>query len=147
MPNWCDNILLVEGSEEDVHRWVERAASWDDPDEDTQPIHFSAFLPPPANTDQFDLLDWRVENWGTKWEPEFFDMKRSCGKATYYFETPWGPPLEWVIQVSQQYPEMKFRVDYGEPGMDFSGEMIFQDGQVLHSSEGFYEDFKHKCGS
>lgn len=138
MPNWCENRLEVQGDEKEVHGWVEQASSLRGPDVDPQPIHFAAFVSQPDDLPDTEIIDWRYNNWGTKWEPEFFSMDRLQGGATYYFETPWGPPLVWIEQVSRQYPALEFRLVYAEPGMDFSGDVVIKSGRVLRETEGCY---------
>ncbi len=69
-----------------------------------------------------DWYDWRVKNWGTKWdaaesyilddEDEFFSIE---------YNTAWGPNIEWVRYVAKQFPELTFTLWFEEPGMGFCG--------------------------
>jgi len=124
MPNWCRNTLLVEGSERDVYRWVERAASFER--SDPQPLNFAAFVSPPPDITPRSL--WCAANWGTKWEPSMMDFVRKEGSAKYVFDTAWDAPLEWLRRVASQHPEIQFSLSWREPGGGFAGESLFQDG-------------------
>ncbi len=69
-----------------------------------------------------DWYDWRVKNWGTKWdaaesyilddEDEFFSIE---------YNTAWGPNIEWVKTIAKQFPELTFTLWFQEPGMGFCG--------------------------
>lgn len=139
MPNWCGNVLSVNGPEADVYRWVEEAASWKSAD--PQPLHFSAFLPPPPNLQGRELVFWRIENWGTKWEPEITDFTREEGHAQYRFDTAWGPPLDWFLLVTKRYPTLSFCLFYIEEDMDFAGEVVVDNGEVSEKTETTVAEF------
>ena len=54
------------------------------------------------------------------WNESIIDgVKRS---ALYYdFDTAWGPPIEFVKNISKKFPELLFYLKYHEPGMAFAG--------------------------
>lgn len=153
MPNWCHSTLIVTGSAVEVCSWVEKGSALDksNPDVSPQPLHMEAFFPPPPDilADYGKVIDWQVDNWGTKWDVSFLDgldgaFSLSEGEATYRFDTAWGPPLEWLDYVAKKYPQLSFRLIYGEPGMDFGGEVVYQRGELIQDQEGSAEDFLDK---
>lgn len=75
--------------------------------------------------------DWAQKNWGTKWDAGEVDHDASPEYRYYAFNTAWGPPAEWAKRASAAYPELRFSIDYSEPGMGFSGEFIVAGGAVL----------------
>lgn len=134
MPNWCENTLQVSGREEDVHRWVERAASVCHPE--PQPLWFEAFVPPPWYLHDSDLISWRCACWGTKWDAVFeeigrWSLVRSKGDARYRFDTAWSPPLAWLQRMAADYPELRFFLTYKEEDEDMAGEMLIENSQVV----------------
>lgn len=142
MPNWCHNTLEVRGREEDVHGWVEKAASFEHAELDPQPLWFEAFVQPPGRfaSSPKKLISWRYNNWGTKWEPRVLDIKRSPGRAEYRFHTAWSPPLEWLEIVARKHPELEFHLQYSEPGMNFAGEIIFREAEVIFEDNATFEE-------
>lgn len=66
--------------------------------------------------------DWRVQNWGTKWEPcDTYMHTQTKDNVEMSFETAWGPPVEWLEKVSKDFPDLEFNLEYDEPGMCFGG--------------------------
>ncbi len=77
-----------------------------------------------------DWYGWRVKNWGIKW-----DVKATldCDDDTlleYIFDSPWGPPTQWLEKVSKDYPKLIFRLKYDEPGMGFMGYAKAHNGKL-----------------
>lgn len=151
MPNWCHNTLQVWGSEEELHKWVERAASSPDPHMSAQPLRFEAFYPIPPGTE--DELGWCSRHWGTKWDASFsapllkpgrgrqaaFSLQE--GLATYRFDTAWAPPALWLQRVAEKYPGLDFSLTYGEPGMCFGGSIEYSGGEMFSLEEGYAEEY------
>ena len=72
--------------------------------------------------------DWRIENWGTKWnsyECELDNSQVDLGVLDYRFDTAWGPP-EPIYRALQTYiADHSLKIDvswfYNEPGMELAG--------------------------
>ena len=75
-----------------------------------------------------DWYDWRVANWGTKWDvgDNDADVGYTEGDTTvgFSFDSAWSPPIEFYSKMQ----ELGFTVKayYYEPGMAFCGR--FDDG-------------------
>ena len=88
--------------------------------------------------------NWRVSNWGTKWDASESDWDLEEGLLTVHFNTAWAPPIGWLENVSAQFPELKFEMLFQEEGQGFCGRadgvdgmVEWQDGAViLHDEEG-----------
>ena len=112
MPNWCDNRITIHGPKKyirKIDKIVNENTNGDGllnymmpmPKElkDTTSPSSSAKKPQPV-IDGFDnWYDWRVSNWGTKWELcEFFGMDlqdpEDSDEATISFscQSAWSPP-------------------------------------------------------
>mgnify|MGYP003339928972 CR=1 FL=1 len=74
-----------------------------------------------------DWYEWRIENWGTKWDIELDDKYVSQdGKMVQItFNSAWSPPIE----AYEKLKELGFEIYalYFEPGMSFAG--VWDDGE------------------
>ena len=142
MPNWCDNKLTVTHKDDAmVYRFV---------DAYTNNKLCSEFLPPIGE----DTVEWRVANWGQKWDigpgkneeyglyptvvpewPTTTQGKFDC-EASVSFSSAWQPPLG----LYERLVVLGFHVQasYFEPGMSFAG--TWANG-IEDYYEGSWEDF------
>lgn len=82
-----------------------------------------------------DWYEWRVNNWGTKWDVSSGDVDEMDGMSlNIFYDTAWGPNDGFIKFASIVYPSLKFRLSYEEPGMAFCGVLICENGEV--QSEG-----------
>lgn len=74
--------------------------------------------------------DWRVQNWGTKWE--LYDVALADNTCADEFSfscySAWSPPMEGLLSISKQFPNALFQLEYQESGEDFCGVTVFQNG-------------------
>lgn len=128
MPNWCSNALYVSGDADKVKSFFNNGVQdglWKMSLYFPMPIELEVTTSPSKEPNQ-DLIkrfghdnwyDWRCENYGTKWDSD----SDNYGDDYVYFETAWSPPLPWLQKVAKDYPELTFRIDYSEEGMQFGG--------------------------
>lgn len=128
MPNWCENTLIVTGSNDKVAEFYEKVVIVKDYE---TTLALNNLYPCP---DENDAHNWRINNWGTKWECEIYSMNESDGELTIHFNSAWSPPDLWVKYVARHiFPELHFHLAYLEMGMGFCG--------VLEGQENdFYEE-------
>lgn len=117
MPNWCNNKLTI--SHDDAAQ-IARI-------KEHKNKVLQEFIPCPQELlDGDGWYNWRVENWGTKWDIDLDIKEESAdGKSlVVYFDSAWSPPLE----AYQKLEKMGFAIDalYSEPGMCFAGR--YRDG-------------------
>lgn len=146
MPNWCKNHLIVGSAElEDVMELIT--------DKKTKEVTFEKFLPtPPAlldqtsptpkNADKKELqrlekkygatnwYDWRYKNWGVKWDAfrtEWLNDFEVC------FETPWGPPILFLINLSKKFPHTQFKIQFADEflGQYPLGQITITNGEII----------------
>ena len=131
MPNWCSNTLHISGDDDKVKSFFNNGIQnglW----------KMSLYFPMPKELEETtapskenneDLIkrfgydnwyDWRCANYGTKWDAD----SENYGDDHVYFETAWSPPLPWLEKVAKDYPELTFRLDYSEEGMQFGGTCV-----------------------
>jgi hypothetical protein len=138
MPNWCNNTIEIKGSTETIKKlWEEATAEGDEggllnamapmpkalndttsptPPDSKQPV-----------VDGFDnWYDWRVSNWGTKWDVsteglEFTDHGDGTAEITGWFDSAWAPPTGAYEKFCDDMDGVYLEAFYEEGGMDFAG--------------------------
>lgn len=121
MPNWCLNNLTIEHSDPAMVDRFEAAYNRGET--------CNEFIPEPENMGD-GWYDWRVNNWGAKWDigadvdsdhEEKYGLKatRVGNQISGSFDSAWSPP----IQLYEKLVELGYNVKatYWEPGMGFCG--------------------------
>ena len=130
MPNWCWNHLEVMCTEEHVaelQKFVEKSTK-----ATKEQFSFEGTLP---RGDREDWYDWSCDNWGTKWDacdPNINESEPQCFSVS--FDTAWTPPIAWIQNIMDKYPNLEFSLEYDEPGMAYGGHLI------ANSSSGRFEN-------
>jgi hypothetical protein len=91
--------------------------------------------------------DWRVSNWGTKWdvgEPDGVTSKSIDSELVDLeatFETAWAPPNQkWFGALMKRYPEVTVQNIYIEES-EYHGVMVGKGGKVMDDERGLeYEE-------
>ena len=154
MPNWCENTLSANGTAEDISAFVKWL--------DDKPFSFERIDPTPEELkdnapfsqsrkdsgegkeliEKFgsdNWYDWRVQNWGCKWDIDENEGKPAHSSAEsigFEFQTPWGPPERAIYTLSLKFPTLTFFLGYYEMGCGFAGEMTVKNGE---SDSTFYD--------
>ena len=90
-----------------------------------------------ATYGQKDWYGWCNHYWGAKWDLNFNNAsfkRNKKGQFTEMFisgDSPWSPPLAGIIKISEDYPALKFFVDYKEPDCGFKGNAEIDNGQCF----------------
>ena len=72
---------------------------------------------------------WRLQNWGTKWEVDAH-LEVQDKALIYTFESAWSPPVKAIVTGSKSWPRLRFKIEYDEPGVGFSGYAIIKAGKI-----------------
>lgn len=165
MPNWCENTLTITGrSKKSIAAFKSRAfsSSKPAPGDKAEVTDFSLeqFIPtPPESLEKqgemetmalFNAIDkgkkdftdwyaWRLANWGCKWDVDASLDIDEPTRLMYVFMSPWGPPDKAIETISGMYPTLEFTLDYGEPGMNFAGTMVWKNGVLIENDERNYD--------
>ena len=145
MPNWCDNQITITGPNSVIDK-IEKIVKAEDTHENTGLLNFFKPMPkelegttspsssakkPQPMVEGFDnWYDWRVENWGTKWELcEFYGVDRqhlndSLDESiiSFGFSSAWAPPINAYEQFLRDNENCSLKAYYYEGGCDFMGE-------------------------
>ena len=166
MPNWCTNELYIIAKKKgDLAKFCSKAGL-----KKNKPEFSLAKLYPEPDYDKVEVKptfpmikgrnepvspssawwDWRVQNWGTKWDIGELEHEIGEGDFSIYvgnnrngdpkyekrpyvqitFNTAWSPPEAALIKIGEDYPELCFALQYSEPGCDFEGELVIVDGEI-----------------
>lgn len=174
MPNWCENKLTITGTASELANFYSKI----DNGEEFQ--FLEVFVPTPndllahsspefdeerkkENLDKYgarDWYDWRVQNWGTKWDLSSFELitkiqhDEKMQTWVFHFETAWAPPEEAFEKIAAQWPNLIFYISYSEPGMAFCGYAKYQGGEktetncvnMIQSFDDYLEELEYDFG-
>ena len=66
--------------------------------------------------------DWRINNWGIKWELEDVETQDwDDHQIIYTFETPWGPPEYVCPALRKKFENLSITWFFDEPGCELAG--------------------------
>ncbi len=139
MPNWCNNSITVKGDIESIDKFEKflnekNGKEWFDfilpcPEELK---NAEASFHKPSNQElvekygHSDWYTWSLEKWGCKWNCDAQDWDRDDDTITFWFDSPWGPP----ITLYEEMENHGFDVEayYHEEGMAFVGKFTTEYG-------------------
>jgi hypothetical protein len=170
MPNWCENDLAISGPEKDGYAFFDHALGKNEGGERLV-LDFNKFVPEPGTITR-DLIQhlppgisaaecpddelwyyWRLGHWGTKWQPDRFQVEGAevseaglVGIPVYggeaevmvTFDTAWSPPLPVILAMSRTFPTLRFELRYFESSCGFNGLYVCEGGEVLADETGDY---------
>lgn len=133
MPNWCYNTITIKGSTETIKQLWDDATAVDQ--DNVESGLLQAMVPMPAelvdtvkgsNGDDINWYDWRVNNWGTKWDVsteglEYTDNSDGTAEITGWFDSAWSPPIEAYNTFCEDMDGVYLEAFYEEGGMCFVG--------------------------
>ena len=145
MPNWCDCFLEIT-----ANNLNEIQTFYNENKTDNLELSFNIKVPIPEDQEE-NWYSWRVSNWGTKWDlsdETMCEMDEDNNYISYGFSTAWSPLIEWMNSVSNQYPNLTFKIEYSEPGCSFAGVLILKNEEVIeeiqYESYSYYQWIKNK---
>ena len=146
MPNYCNNNIVITGPNSVIDK-IEKIANGDKGDllqyfypMPKELIDTVAGPEPKTKKEKLEKrrlqveygasnwYDWRVENWGTKWDiMEFYNINRKEigedeSEISLGFDTAWAPALGAYEKFIDENSNCSLKAYYYEPGCDFMGE-------------------------
>ena len=138
MPNHICNIVKIKGNSEEVKKFMESIAK--DTMEDKHDvtgygtIDFNKIIPEPEYENPDDWYNWRIQNWGTKWNA--YDQIKTEKPNELYFLTAWSAPSEIYEALTKKFPNLTIEVDYADEDIGCNcGKMVFKDGKMVAKLE------------
>jgi hypothetical protein len=141
MPNWCENDLTIVGSTEIITQVMDFVKPKAESDVDKKTVFslHSIYPTPQEMLDGDGWYNWRINNWGTKWDvdAELADDYEYEGRRWILirFESAWGPPQGAIEKLAAAFPEISIHHSYDECGMDFSGYDVYKAGEMHNRFE------------
>ena len=134
MPNWCNNTLSLTGPKEKITAIYNKAKEDNALLQQLKPMPEAlegTTSPAPKEgkvqplVDGFDnWYDWRVQNWGTKWDVDVDDNLELSDDGTTisgWFDSAWAPPIHAYEYFLTENEDCSIKSYYYEGGMDFAG--------------------------
>ena len=133
MPNWCNNTLYINAdNKEDMQKLKNLLDETLEISKDNGCAIglLNAIIEMPkayegtkkgSDGDAENWYDWRLANWGTKWDVECYETTMEEKYMHFAFDSAWAPPISWLEIVAQLFPKLRFTLKYDEPGMGFMG--------------------------
>jgi hypothetical protein len=123
MPNWCENRAYIETTPEEIAAIVAAIQS----EGDKNLLNYLRPEPehgPETEGEMPNWWNWRVNNWGTKWEVQAEIISHSVegGWINLAFESAWSPPVDAFDYWASQAEDRRFNLRFIERGMMFCGE-------------------------
>lgn len=81
-----------------------------------------------ANYGHTDWYEWRIANWGTKWDMGDCSCNYYNDSININGDTAWNPPDQFLRTVSKQYPTLTFISSYAECGANYYGSTKYENG-------------------
>lgn len=146
IPNWCRNDVTITsyppgGGLEEVANFLARKEA----NGNLITFCYDEVIPQPPEVlasleygeGDVDWYDWRVMNWGTKWDNTEDVYTEISGDCLYYsFGSPWSPPQPVMRRLSELFPHIVVAHAWDEPGSDFGGFKLWHKGEVLQQRSG-----------
>lgn len=146
MPNWCNNNLQIVVEFPTQLEVVIQAITNDS----EQPFDFNRIIPIPEelqettapnkhNPDELkakygfaDWYEWRVFNWGTKWNASDVELEiHSPTNMTIRFNTAWSPPEPIIKKIASMFPFASLTLEWEEEG-GYYGSSQYENGIMLY---------------
>lgn len=127
MPNWNENKLSIMDCSPELESYLKENG-----------LSFNKIKPtPPELLEGNGWYDWRLENWGTKWDLSEEEQREVADQLISeiadfqaIFMTAGSPPLQAIAALSEIFPHDQFALDYFESGCWFAGTAIISQGEI-----------------
>ena len=93
-------------------------------------------------TGYYEWYKWSMDNWGVKWDASNVVSKElpDFNTVIYNFDSPWGCPEHFVIELSKLYPDATFEMVSGSIENDSHYEFTCDNGKYEETCS--YETFR-----
>ena len=135
MPNHCFNRIEIycrsEEQKNEIKKFLESEETCFDlshilPEPDYESIAVKPTFGKEDDTHRMPKWwDWRIQNWGTKWNTYDDELSETEDSLEYRFSTAWSPPEMAIAHLREIFkPErddVHITAFYDEPGMEIAG--------------------------
>lgn len=129
MPNWCNNVLTITHDNPDKIREAKQAF------EEQRLLAY--FCPEPQwESDESDQwYDWRIANWGTKWDVGELQgiVEEDIHSVTFRFDSAWSPPTE-AYKIARRSHGFEIEAFYIEIGDNVCGQFVLSANVIVDTT-------------
>ena len=121
MANICINYIKIQGEPMLIDAIAQDYIGYDKKDDQ---VHFNFGLMRPIPQEVLDNntdYQWRIQNWGNKWDGSDAYVEIYDDEIYLTIETAWGPCDEWTYELIRLCPGLNIYHEYQEGGEGFIG--------------------------
>ena len=137
MANICVNYITITGDPEVLNIIAQDYMGYDK-EKDSAEFNFGIMSPIPDDI-QNDY-QWRIENWGNKWDGSDCYINICDDQIYLNVETAWNPCDKWTYKLIELCPGVDIYHEYYEPGEGYIG-------WIQHFGYEGPEDYEEVCYS
>lgn len=113
----------ADGKIETLHKYIDNV------------FNFQSVVPMPES-ERYNSYDWRIENWGTKWNSyELGDVYLDNNELMYSFSTAWSPPIPVIQKLSTIFSGVEIEHKFIDEGWGFAAEQTWKAGTMIGEIE------------
>ena len=149
MPNWCyNNLYITVENNKQLEKVIQGITN-----NSEQPFDFNRVIPMPEelegtnapnklNPEELiakcgypDWYEWRVDNWGTKWNASESELTITKNHIEIRFQTAWSPPNPVIEKIGSKFPFAFITLDWEEES-GYYGKLQIENGVVITNYDG-----------
>lgn len=153
MPNHVTSVITLSGDESRIKAMLEQIKN----DEyGLGSVDFNKILPMPEAVycgplgmrekelhGKNNWYDWRITNWGTKWNSYGYNEEYETEDDKLQFLTAWGAPHPVIQKLSEMYPDIKFEHEWADEDIGNNcGRYVYYDGERI---EEYFPESQKDC--
>ena len=139
MPNWCYQTLEISGEPKQLNKLLKKIEVTESESEETTKFSFDNVIPMPQGVEWYE---WRIANWGTKWQPDIqvADVEGwENGSVFFDFNTAWSPPSPIIEALITEFKKLEFHWRYWEESYEYWGVHTFKKGKEVSYEGGAFK--------
>lgn len=136
MANLCCNYITIQGEPEILDIIAQDYIGYDK-EKDSVEFNFGIMSPIPDEL-LGDDYEWRIRNWGNKWDGSDCYIDICDDQIFLSIETAWSPCDKWTYKLIELCPGVDIYHEYYEPGEGYIG-------WIQHFENEGPEDYEEVC--
>lgn len=135
MANVCVNYITITGNPEVLNIIAQDYIGYD---KEKDSVEFNFGIMSPIPDDIQNDYQWRIENWGNKWDGSDCHIDIDDDQIHLSIETAWNPCDKWTYKLIELCPGVDIYHEYYEPGEGYIG-------WIQHFENEGPEDYEDVC--
>ena len=153
MPNHVTNVISFSGDKSRISAMLKEIQN---DEHGIGSVDFEKILPMPDTVYNGSLgirerelygdnnwYDWRIGNWGTKWNSYGYTENTTFQDGKIKFLTAWSAPHPILQKLSEMYPDVKMEHEWADEDIGMNcGRYVYYDGERL---EEYFPESQKEC--